>query len=341
MKILTCASFYGTGSSAITDFYSECDGICSLGNGEYRFLWDPDGVADLEYNIVENNNRHNSGYAIKRFIRYMKQQKKYGYGLYDVFEPELESTIQSYLQNLIELESTTWWNQERMDRGRIFVAIDRIYSLAMRLLHGELKSERRYSLLQKTEKGYYTAIDEETFLAATQEFVENLLNLANPNKKEILLVDQLVPPTNTSRYIRYGKNIQAVVVDRDPVDLYLLEKNVWKWGVIPVNNAQEYVKWFKITRKYASSKNEDSNHILRIQFEDLIYEYDKTTKLLLDFAGLKKESHIKPKAFFNPAISIKNTNLAKLYPENKKDIDYIRQELSEYCYPFEKYSPME
>lgn len=60
MRVITCASYYGTGSSAVTDFFSEFDDIYSLGDYEYRFLQEPDGIADLEYNLIENNHRHNT-----------------------------------------------------------------------------------------------------------------------------------------------------------------------------------------------------------------------------------------------------------------------------------------
>ena len=38
-------------------------------NMEFRFIQDPDGISDLEYNLVENFNRHNSGHALKRYKR--------------------------------------------------------------------------------------------------------------------------------------------------------------------------------------------------------------------------------------------------------------------------------
>ena len=69
MKFITCASYYGTGSSAVTDLFSEYDGIFDFTNTEFRFLHDPDGVSDLEYNLIENFNRHNSGHALKRYKR--------------------------------------------------------------------------------------------------------------------------------------------------------------------------------------------------------------------------------------------------------------------------------
>ena len=70
MKIITCAGYLGTGSSAVTDLFSEYSNCSSIGNYEVRFLHDPNGIRDLEYNIVQNNNRHNTSNAIKNFIKY-------------------------------------------------------------------------------------------------------------------------------------------------------------------------------------------------------------------------------------------------------------------------------
>ena len=52
MKIITCAGYYGTGSSAVTDILGEFDNIHFMGDYEFRFIQDPGGIADLEYNIV-------------------------------------------------------------------------------------------------------------------------------------------------------------------------------------------------------------------------------------------------------------------------------------------------
>lgn len=67
MRFISCASYYGSGSSAITDFVSEFDNVYSFTNEEFRFIQDPNGISDLEYNLVENFNRHNSGHALKRY----------------------------------------------------------------------------------------------------------------------------------------------------------------------------------------------------------------------------------------------------------------------------------
>lgn len=69
MKIITCASFYGSGSSALTDLVAEYSCVKDLTNYEFRFLYDIDGVSDLEHYLCECHDRHNAGHALKRFKR--------------------------------------------------------------------------------------------------------------------------------------------------------------------------------------------------------------------------------------------------------------------------------
>ena len=67
MKVITCASYHGTGSSALTDLITEYDGVKSLGDYEFPFAYSTDGLSDLEYHLVEFQDRHSSGHALKRF----------------------------------------------------------------------------------------------------------------------------------------------------------------------------------------------------------------------------------------------------------------------------------
>lgn len=334
MRFISCAGYYSTGSSAVTDLFSECGNVCSLGEYEFRFIHDPDGIADLEYNVVENNNRHNTSDSIKRYIKYIDVQKKMGYGGYDIFGKTLDEATDNFINEITELKAKTWWTKDRQDKGQIFTQADRIYSFAKRAIHNELNTEIRYSLLSNREDAYYTAIDEQTFLNAVRKYVDTLFMSVNHENKPFVMVDQLVPPTNTNRFIRYFNDIKIIVVERDPRDIFLLEKNEWKWGVIPTNNVADYVKWFKITRKYSHPEDENKDKVLRIHFEDMIYKYEETKKKLFDFVGIRETDHTFPKTKFDPARSIRNTNVVTRYPGNESDIRYIEKELNDYIYEF-------
>ena len=338
MRVISCTGYYGTGSSAVTNLFAEFDNICCLGENEYRFLHEPDGIADLEYNIVENNNRHNTSNAIKNYIKYVRTMKKNCYGIYDVFEDEFDKATDEFIDNITELKTRTWWTKDRLDRGPLFSFIDRVYSFTKRLFKGELKTEIRYSLLTDREPAYYSAIDEETFLSAVRRYINRLLSFVNKNKLPYVMVDQMVPPTNTKRFLRYFDDVKIIVTDRDPRDLYLLERFEWKWGVIPVKDVKDYVEWFKITRKFSRPSDEDKSRVMRVYFEDMIYDYDNTTRRLIEFVGLDVSEHVRPKTVFDPSRSVKNTNLMSKYPQAAKEIEYITAELKDYLYDFEAHS---
>lgn len=335
MRIITCASYHGTGSSAISDLFSEFDAVGSLGIYEYRFLQDPNGISDLEFHVVQNNHRHNTSDAIKQFKRYVHllSQNWYARGYQKAFGNQFESISNEYIMSITQLYTKSWWHMDQIERGRLFCFLDKVYSRLKRRILGELKTEKTYSFLQNREYGYFTSIDETEFLFHTKNYINKLFSYANKGNKNYLMVDQLIPPTNIERYLRYFDDVKVIVVDRDPRDIYILEKTQWKWGVIPTSSVSEYVDWFKITR-HRNTVYEDPEKILRIRFEDMVYKYDETRKRLIEFVGLDIASHTRPRSFFNPAISIANTNLAASCHEFKEDISYIEKQLPKFIYDF-------
>lgn len=333
MRIITCASYYGTGSSAVMDMLAEFEtDVQSLGEYEYRLIQDPDGISDLEYNIVENNHRHNSSYAIKRFKKFISSLTGFGYAEgYKIFGNALTDLTNEYINGITELEVFNWWHRDRLDKGRLYSYVDRIYSLMHRL--SDLKSEKRYSMLKNREKAYYTDISEHEFLIRTRRYLDQLFAVANRKNKPFMMVDQLVPPTNIGRYTRYFNDIRVIVVDRDPRDLYLLEKYVWGWGIIPTDSVEDFVKWFKITRNPRYQVTDDQN-VLRVRFEDMVYKYDETRERIIEFVGIPIESKANKRTLFNPEVSVKNTNLSVRYPEEETNIKYIEKELNGYLYEY-------
>lgn len=336
MKLITCTGYFATGSSAITDYFSEFSNCTSIGNYEVRFIHDPNGVRDLEYNLVENNNRHNSSHAIKQFIKYTNHLDgnfiRKGYKRY--FGESFKYYTDEYINHITELCCETWWHYDEIVRGELFNDIDIIY----RKIWKKINKESMSSLLQIFhEKGYYTAISEEKFIQYTHDYIYSLLNVLNKDKNEFMIVDQLLPPTNVDQYLKHFDDIKVFIVDRDPRDLYLLEAERFRTGVTPYKNIKDFCKWYEIIRRNEATKKYDSSKVMHIKFEDLIYEYNHTSKALAEFVGISLDAHTKPLAYLDPKKSINNTYLEKKYPHRKKEIDYIKQHLSEYIYPFEQY----
>lgn len=334
MNIVTTTGFYGTGSSAITDLLMEYDCIKIKSDYEIRIAHDPYGIRNLEFNLIENPNRHNSSFALKKFIDYVdflsnpilgKKYQKY-------FEGQFKRIATSYIDSLFEFSYSGSWHYDLIDRGLFVFFCSRLYNKIIKFLRLCLgiHDERNYSLLVSKPKAYGTICNEDEFLLHTRDFFEQLAKSINPEGMESVLMDQLVPPSNIGVYERYFNSIKIIVVDRDPRDIFLLEKLVWKGPVVPCNDVELFCKWFLWTRRQYENTNKGSS--LFIQFEDLIYDYDETIGNIEKYLGISPENHKNKFKKFNPSFSIKNTKLWEKFPEYKDEISFIEHKLKQYCY---------
>lgn len=330
MNILTCISYYGTGSSAVTDFVSEFSNVKSMTNYEFRFAQDPDGLSELEYNLVENFNRHNSGHALKR---YKKLVDYYGnHFLVKRYEPFFNNNWKKlsyeYIASLTDFSFPGCWQYDFYDRGPLY---EFWHKLPDRILHKTIwKRKIDKHLLLTKENTYASHPTEDKFLSCTRKYTDSLLAEANKENKTFLMVDQILPSTNINRHIRYFNNIKAIIVDRDPRDLFLLAKYVWNDNIVP-SDVETFCKWFKYIRSNKEKENCDKNIVKFIQFEDLIYKYNETTKAIMEWIGLKEEDHNLAKKVFNPNLSIKNTRLWESIGTSE-EINYIKKNLENYLY---------
>ncbi|MGL5117735.1 MAG: hypothetical protein ACRC7H_00770 [Plesiomonas shigelloides] len=335
IKLITCTGFYGTGSSIVTDLLKEFDNCYSLGDYEIRFVQDPDGISDLEYNLVENNHRHNSGYSLKKYEKLVKFLsgnkfiKKYEY----FFDNAFYSESKKYIESLKILEWNGMWHEDVRARGKAFYFLERLTNkIISRIYKSVLKKNERGFTFLKNEKTYLSN-PKDKFYINTKIYMNNLFKKANKLSREFLVVDQLVPPSNIDRYMNYFDNLKVVVVDRDPRDCYILEKMVWKGTIVPNNNVEDFIIWYKEVRDF-KKEEKFKNNVLRISFEEAVYEYEYTLHKILNFLKINKQNHKEKMKFFNPEISKKNTKLWVKYPELKKDIEKIELELKEYCWKY-------
>ena len=331
MKIITCAGYYRTGSSAVTDFYSEFLGCVSFGKYEFRFLQDPDGVSALETNIVEHPHRHNTSHAIKRFLKYSKFEngnfisRRYRKYFHDDY---WKYTLQ-YVDELTKVKCDALWRYDKIERGGLYYFIDSMVAMiSEKLNHG-----KKFSLLKLThEKGYYTDISKEEFYRITKRYTWNLFKSWS-EKCDYLIVDQLAAPSDPERYLNYVDDMNIVVVDRDPRDLFILESEA-KWGIIPYKNVEEFCEWYRVTRAHRKHEIYKSGNVMFLKFEDMVYKYDQTAKALMDFVGLDGEKQVDLKKKFDPEKSKKGTNLINAYPQYFDQVSYIEEHLKEYLYDF-------
>ena len=331
MKKITVASYYSSGSSAVTDLLTEFKNVKSLTSFEFRFAHDPDGLSELEYNVVDNFNRHNSGHALKRYQRLVNY---YSYHLlthrYErFFNGKWKKLSDQYINELTDFSYPGTWQYDFYDKGKWY---EFWHKLPNRILHYTIwRNKPDNSCFFNHETTLATHPSEERFLDCTRRYTEALMKAANPENKTYLLLDQLVPSTNIERHMRYFENLKVIVVDRDPRDIFIQAKYQWHDKIVP-SDVEIFCKWYRYTRSTRNTEHWNEEKIMLIQFEDLIYHYDETLKKIMHWTGLKCTDHIHPKNCFNPDKSVKNTRCWINHPEYAQEMAYIEKELPEFLY---------
>lgn len=318
---------YGwTGSSLVVDLLKEFDGYDGL-DIEFSMIWEPNGLLDLEKALIDDWDflRHDT--AIRDFVSYCR-----------VLNSSSLFSIGFDLSNKLGvdfmLETHTFINrlQNFKYRGRSRL-LD--YELSTFKLFKRRVERKIFSYTSPTMM-YMARPSREKFLSEAKIYMDNLFrNYSKNNNVSNIILDQSIPASNVLKTMNYFNNIKSIVIDRDPRDVYvnLIKRNALigvecslaknKQGV------EKFVQWHKILREQ-DELEQDKDKILRLNFEDIIMDYDNSVKKIIDFLDIKVE-HTQKYKFFQPQISVKKIGLWKTF-KNQEEIDYIFQELGEYCY---------
>jgi len=330
MRVITCISFHGTGSGAVDDFFKEFDNCPSAPSDiECRFLQDPDGISDLEYNLIDNPHRLNSGYALKRYLRFAKKMS-WTYG--KIFGNKWMEYSEEYIKSLITTEYKGYWHGDLWLLPPFPKILYYFQRAVNKVLPKKMRKPGYYNYFPQMDY-WHCFLTRDNFLRKTQIYIDKLCSLLNPEYKDFILLDQLVATSNVGRYLDYVKDLRVVVVDRDPRDLYIQQVLVDD-HVLP-KDPETFAAVYRDQRKMIGTISSDMP-VLQIKFEDLIYRYEETAKKIMEFVGETEEHHIKKMKLFNPNISIKNTQMWKKHPEFLSAAELISTQLPEFLYPFEE-----
>ena len=333
MKIITCTGYGATGSSVVSDLLKEFKKVKSYGDFEFRFIQDPHGLRDLEYGLFENNNRTNTDYYIKQFMKHSKfLSKSLVYKYEDHFNGNFKKLSDEFINNIIDVSYDGFWHQDIIDETPI-----RKFSYYLeRFIQKKILKLKDVGAKYYKNKMYYAKpISKQKFYEEVKNYTDQLIQNMNFDKDcDFVVLDQLVPPDHNETYLNYFSNLKVIVVDRDPRDVFLLEKYKYRDAFTPFD-VETFCKWYPLVRKH-QSEEVNSENVLFVRFEDFIYKYEETIKKVINFLGIPEENWIKKGEFFKPEISIKNTKQWLSYPDKKDEISVIERELKDYLYPYEK-----
>nr|WP_315315195.1 sulfotransferase family protein [Treponema denticola] len=185
---------------------------------------------------------------------------------------------------------------------------------------------------QTLTEQYYGKFDNE-FYKKTQAYTSKIFTPIAQNKR-FILVDALFRPESVIHELNWFLNAKCLIGDRDPRDLYVINKMYKGEPYLPTWTVETYIDWFKTYRSCNRRNAEHFDTILQLKFESLIYNYEESLEKIKKFLNLKDSEHTKKRQIFIPEKSKTNTQLFRKYPKYAKDIEKIEKELPEFCYPY-------
>lgn len=323
-------SGYGwSGSGAAVDLLKEFDAFGSP-SLEFRLIKDPYGIIDLESFLVKNWDviRHNT--AIHDFIWYCHVLNRkgsifgrHGANLGEKLNVDFIAETQAYISNLTKLNYN----------GSTTVSNYKLSSLAFLLK----RINRKCGLQKSNKRMYLSRPSQKIFLEETRKYLFNLFkNYAKNNRLRMIILDQAIPPSNIVKAMRYFDEIKLIIVDRDPrdifVDLVNKESLIGPELLNEEGAVEKYISWHKTLRSNSSFLNnsEKDKNVLRLQFENLVMNYDQCIKEIESFLSTDMKQSGRQR-FFKPEESRKNMGLWKNYP-HQEQMNQIYRELESSCF---------
>lgn len=326
LKFLDLSGYAFTGKHAVIDLMREFEGY-HVPHFQFEFclLRIPGGILDLKTALLDDWSPFRSDAAIRRFKKLVRRAgtkssrfdprtwfEAIGWNYDEYYNQRFFELSERYLNELVDFSRRAAWP----------------YAMA------EWSGEELFYRRLKRRLGFTHAFEVETyltspgnFLPATRRYLHDLLssNVA-PDTKSIVMHNAF-EPFNPTRSLALFDSAKCIVVDRDPRDNFVA--GLWyKPTALPV---REFAKRYRVCRLATQRVAEPADQILRIQYEDLVLRYEETLDRILGFLGENKTVHVRPKKYFDPAISAKNIGIWKNHPR-QEEIEYISRELPEYCY---------
>ena len=295
-RYISVSGYGWTGSGACIDLLKEFEGFDAL-QGEFRIAKDPCGLIDLENSLVHNWDFIRHDVAIRDFLKYCNVlsrptslYRKSGKDFSNKLNVDFMMESRTYIDRLTNINYI----------GDTFV--HRYNVPAYKNLFMKLRSKFG---LSNAKNMYFSGPAYSDFIQETREYIDNLFNqYARNNTIDTVILDQAIPPTNILNTSKYFKDIKTIIIDRDPRDIYtnMIKRDKLLGPELKnKNSVSAYIEWHKQLRRVAVS---DSNslhvdeYVLRLNFEDLVLNYNDSILKIKDFLGGNMQ-HNQKNRYFN------------------------------------------
>lgn len=332
--------FYGTGSSAVIDLLREYKGVNvvpEIGRlYEHMPFYVSGGLFDTCTLLTHGNTPLGSDRIINNFIDSMERLNKYNFGWFGsynaLFGNQFIDAVNKFVKSISE--NRKGQNSNHIVRA-YFSPVKALAQVAAKIIYKRKFGKYGVGYQNDSKPVYFSMPTEEELYDAAREFTDSYFEMFNTDGK-VKIYDHLIWPQQVDTHARcFSDNLKIIVLDRDPRDIFLCSKYIWckppighgdpHFPVLPSLYADE---WSRTVTEHTSNPN-----ALRVHFEDLVYNYDKTVARIERFLGLNANDHLRPKTKFDPSKSIENTQLFQL-PQWKKEGEEVAELLENFLYEF-------
>lgn len=335
IQIITSTGFGDSGSSAVTDILREYGCIDTKSSEwECTFLHEADGLADLESAISEGH-RLKVDFASARFLELSKMLSRQS-DYKALFGGKFYEISREFIDLLFAMKWNGGWHRRDNEKNAYSFAEKRRIACAEGFYNAK---SSKFCLYENygwcPTYRYYNEMrynaDIEHFYKCAKNYTKRLVEAMNC-QKNLLCIDQLLPPISIEKYLKYFENEPKVfIVDKDPRDLYITNQIFTASRYIPSADVDVFIKWYRATRT-KSRENWIFPNVLSLKLDDLCNDYDNQIARIETFLGLPKGSHSKPFSYFEPEKSRTNTQLYRRYTNYSSEVSRIEKELEEFLY---------
>ncbi len=330
--LISLSGFGNSGSSAVLDYLRGFEKINFFRDFEFQLLHETDGILDLKYHIVNSQDRIGCHSAISRFIRAQKKGT-FSKRMRGLIGNKYDEWVNAYINEIILV---SWKGESSVfdpDDVSSFSSIQIMNSFE-HLINGGLRRINKKWHFPSYQMRYFSFLGEDEFNRITKRYLDELFSMLNINlyDETDTVVDMLFSATNISLGMELFDKPIAIIVVRDPRDLFFSSKFHYDHSrFMPNDNAEKFCIFYRAIMQNITKRANERTFV--IQYEDLIYRYEETTKKICNILG----RDVRPKnefTYFDPTFSVRYTNLIKMYNKYPDEYDIIVNSLSEYLYDF-------
>lgn len=324
MKIIDLSGYMFSGKAAASDILREFDGVHVPNyRVEFDLLRMPGGLIDLKHAVMDWSPVRTYA-AVCRFDqlinmlafspRFPEKLYRTGFG-YAQHYPNILRLKREFINAIIEVEWDTPWPYADIEDGPYDTFVRKIYSKL------SIAKSRRYFL-----------VDKEKFIPAAQKFIRDLLMDSMGNvQAEILVTHNALEPFSPGNNIELlGDNGLCIVIDRDPRDIYATaittqagfndNLNLYR----QIAGAHDLEIFIKRYLNYRRNIEFGASRVLRLDFKDLVLNYEQSLQKICEFTGLAVERQVNKGLYFNPEKSRNNLEIWKREELSRYDNDFKR-----------------